>query len=29
MLKRTNPAFQRLVGYTREELATMSVADSA
>ncbi len=27
MLKRTNPAFQRLVGYTREELETMSVAD--
>ena len=27
MLKRTNPAFQRLVGYTADELATMSVAD--
>jgi two-component system cell cycle sensor histidine kinase/response regulator CckA len=27
LLKRTNPAFQRLVGYTREELETMSVAD--
>ena len=26
-LMRTNPAFQRLIGYTGEELATMSVAD--
>ena len=26
-LKRTNPAFQRLVGYTGDELATMRVAD--
>ncbi len=26
-LKRTNPAFQRLIGYTGEELATMSIAD--
>ena len=26
-LKRTNPAFQKLVGYTGAELATMSVAD--
>ena len=26
-LKRTNPAFQRLVGYSGNELATMSVAD--
>jgi PAS domain S-box-containing protein len=27
MLKRTNPTFQKLVGYTSDQLATMSVAD--